>query len=158
MRSLCFLGRSIPDWPKLLHLYSRLKPGKTVFEWMKEFNVEALGIDVRRFTSFGVIKVYDHSSLFMFISTACRDFCVECTGILFIYLQIHWILPITFHNHQILWGRTNLQIQLLSPSELEASPKQAYAVPITVQYLQKNRCYAQDWFVSKVNRLFHSHP
>lgn len=27
---------------------------------MKEFDVEALGIDVRRFTSFGVIKVSVH--------------------------------------------------------------------------------------------------
>ncbi|KAF8201523.1 nitrogen permease regulator 2-domain-containing protein [Pholiota molesta] len=49
-------GRDIPDWPKLLHLYSRLKPGKTIFEWMKDYEVEELGIDVRRFTSFGVIK------------------------------------------------------------------------------------------------------
>ncbi|KAF9483818.1 NPR2-domain-containing protein [Pholiota conissans] len=48
--------RDIPDWPKLLHLYSRLKPGKTIFEWMKFYEVEDLGIDVRRFTSFGVIK------------------------------------------------------------------------------------------------------
>ncbi|KAH9993755.1 nitrogen permease regulator 2-domain-containing protein [Russula vinacea] len=37
-------GRSIPDWPKLLHLYSRMRPGKTS------------GIDIRRFASFGVIK------------------------------------------------------------------------------------------------------
>ncbi|KAF9246297.1 nitrogen permease regulator 2-domain-containing protein [Melanogaster broomeanus] len=49
-------GKSIPDWPKLLHLYSRLKPGKTVFEWMESHDVDELGIDVRRFTSFGVIK------------------------------------------------------------------------------------------------------
>lgn len=46
-----------PDWPKLLHLYSRLKPGVTVFEWMEEYEVQELGIDVRRFTSFGVVKV-----------------------------------------------------------------------------------------------------
>lgn len=50
-------GRQVPDWPKLLHLYSRLKPGKTVLEWMQEYEIERLGIDVRRFTSFGVIKV-----------------------------------------------------------------------------------------------------
>lgn len=50
-------GREVPDWPKLLHLYSRMKPGKTVLEWMQEHKVELLGIDVRRFTSFGVIKV-----------------------------------------------------------------------------------------------------
>ena len=46
-----------PDWPKLLHLYSRLKPGITVLEWMQEYNVQDLGIDVRRFVSFGVVKV-----------------------------------------------------------------------------------------------------
>ncbi len=50
-------GRSIPDWPKLLHLYSRMRPGKTVFEWMQDHDVRSLGIDVRRFASFGVIKV-----------------------------------------------------------------------------------------------------
>ena len=50
-------GRQVPDWPKLLHLYSRLKPGKSVLEWMQEYEIERLGIDVRRFTSFGVIKV-----------------------------------------------------------------------------------------------------
>ncbi|KAJ7097854.1 nitrogen permease regulator 2-domain-containing protein [Mycena belliarum] len=49
-------GRQIPDWPQLLHLYSRLKPGKTVLDWMKTHGVHDLGIDVRRFTSFGVIK------------------------------------------------------------------------------------------------------
>lgn len=49
-------GRKIPDWPKLLHLYSRLKPGKTIYEWMEEHSTEDLGIDARRFTSFGVIK------------------------------------------------------------------------------------------------------
>ncbi|KAI0780707.1 nitrogen permease regulator 2-domain-containing protein [Trametes elegans] len=49
-------GSVIPDWPKLLHLYSRFKAGKTVRDWMEEFEVHKLGIDVRRFTSFGVIK------------------------------------------------------------------------------------------------------
>lgn len=49
-------GRQVPDWPRLLYLYSRLKPGKTVLEWMQEYQIEQLGIDVRRFTSFGVIK------------------------------------------------------------------------------------------------------
>ncbi|KAF7967213.1 hypothetical protein HWV62_35138 [Athelia sp. TMB] len=49
-------GREVTDWPKLLHLYSRLRPGKTVMEWMEEYNVNELGVDVRRFTSFGVIK------------------------------------------------------------------------------------------------------
>ncbi|KAJ7632734.1 nitrogen permease regulator 2-domain-containing protein [Roridomyces roridus] len=49
-------GKPIPDWPQLLHLYSRLKPGKTVLEWMVKHEIHELGIDVRRFTSFGVIK------------------------------------------------------------------------------------------------------
>ncbi|KAJ6547683.1 nitrogen permease regulator 2-domain-containing protein [Mycena capillaripes] len=49
-------GCQIPDWPKLLHLYSRLKPGKTVLDWMETYDIHELGIDVRRFTSFGVIK------------------------------------------------------------------------------------------------------
>lgn len=51
------LGWVIPDWPKLLHLYSRFRAGKTVRDWMEEYDVHKLGIDVRRFTSFGVIKV-----------------------------------------------------------------------------------------------------
>lgn len=41
---------------------------------MKEYNVEALGIDIRRFTSFGVIKVYDYSSLFMFYLNGVQGF------------------------------------------------------------------------------------
>jgi nitrogen permease regulator 2-like protein len=49
--------KDVPDWPDLLHLYSRLKIGKTVYEWMDEYNVEGMGIDVRRFITFGVIKV-----------------------------------------------------------------------------------------------------
>lgn len=56
-RLTIWLGKNIPDWPKLLHLYSRLRPGKSIFDWIKEFDVEIMGIDVRRFTSFGVIKV-----------------------------------------------------------------------------------------------------
>jgi nitrogen permease regulator 2-like protein len=50
-------GKPLPDWPALLHLYSRLKPGKTVMEWVNEFEIYKHGIDVRRFVSFGVIKV-----------------------------------------------------------------------------------------------------
>ncbi|KAK0503410.1 nitrogen permease regulator 2-domain-containing protein [Armillaria luteobubalina] len=49
-------GRIILDWPQLLHLYSRMKPGITVFDWMDTHEVDKSGIDVRRFTSFGVIK------------------------------------------------------------------------------------------------------
>ncbi|TFK30149.1 nitrogen permease regulator 2 [Coprinopsis marcescibilis] len=49
-------SKTPPDWPDLLHLYSRFKIGKTVFEWMREYDVEQLGIDIRRFITFGVIK------------------------------------------------------------------------------------------------------
>ncbi|KAG7092567.1 hypothetical protein E1B28_008915 [Marasmius oreades] len=49
-------GSPIPEWPTLLHLYSRMKPGKTILEWMQAHAVNEFGIDVRRFTSFGVIK------------------------------------------------------------------------------------------------------
>ena len=51
------LGRSVPDWPKLLHLYSRMRLGKMIFEWMQDQDVHSLGIDVRRFASFGATKV-----------------------------------------------------------------------------------------------------
>jgi hypothetical protein len=54
---IAYLAKPVPDWPKLLHLYSRLKPGQTVLEWMEAYDVHSLGIDARRFTSFGVIKV-----------------------------------------------------------------------------------------------------
>ncbi|CAL1705090.1 unnamed protein product [Somion occarium] len=47
---------AVLDWPKLLHLYSRLKSGKTVYEWMQEYDVFNQGIDIRRFISFGVVK------------------------------------------------------------------------------------------------------
>ena len=53
-------GHAIPDWPQLLRLYSRFKPGKTILGWMKLYGVHQLGIDVRRFTSFGIIKVRKH--------------------------------------------------------------------------------------------------
>ena len=56
------VGNEVPDWPKLLHLYSRFKPGITVFEWMEEHEVCDLGIDVRRFASFGVVKVVHYST------------------------------------------------------------------------------------------------
>lgn len=49
-------GQRIPDWPKLLHLYSRFRSGKTVQQWMDAWDIHELGIDARRFTSFGVIK------------------------------------------------------------------------------------------------------
>ncbi len=49
--------REVSSWPDLLHLYSRLKAGITVYDWMQEHDVHRHGIDPRRFVSFGVIKV-----------------------------------------------------------------------------------------------------
>jgi len=40
----------------LLHLYSPLKPGKTLNTWIEEHSVIERGIDVQRFITFGVIK------------------------------------------------------------------------------------------------------
>lgn len=69
-------GCLIPDWPKLLHLYSRLKPGKTVLEWIQEYEVNTQGIDIRRFTSFGVIKVTETFTFKSFLIIP-RDSCGE---------------------------------------------------------------------------------
>ena len=57
LSSTTWIGFDIPGWSHFLFLYSRLKPGRTVFEWDEEHNVRKQGIDVRRFMSFGVIKV-----------------------------------------------------------------------------------------------------
>jgi hypothetical protein len=72
-------GHTIPDWPKLLRLYSRLKPGKTVFEWMESHDVHRLGIDIRRFTSFGVIKVMQSLYLSVAVFNCLRVSCEEYT-------------------------------------------------------------------------------
>ena len=50
------LGFAALSWPQLLHLYSRLKPGITIHEWIEENDLTSHGVDVRRFLSFGVIK------------------------------------------------------------------------------------------------------
>jgi hypothetical protein len=44
------------SWPALLRLYSKLLPGVTVHEWIERNNILAMGIDPRRFVSFGIIK------------------------------------------------------------------------------------------------------
>ncbi len=49
-------GYPLVDYPKLLHLFSTLRPGKTVNDWIEEQNVDELGVDPRRFVTFGVIK------------------------------------------------------------------------------------------------------
>lgn len=53
-------GYTPPSYPTLLRLYSLLRQGLTLHEWIEEneaeIDLDALGIDVRRFVSFGVIK------------------------------------------------------------------------------------------------------
>ncbi|WWD17980.1 hypothetical protein CI109_102426 [Kwoniella shandongensis] len=49
-------GFPLPEWPILLRLYSRLLPGVTIHEWIEAHEVLSLGIDPRRFVSFGIIK------------------------------------------------------------------------------------------------------
>ena len=49
-------GHTPPSWPELLGLYSNLQPGVTVHEWAEKLDILDLGIDPRRFVSFGVIK------------------------------------------------------------------------------------------------------
>ncbi|CED84605.1 Nitrogen permease regulator NLRG/NPR2 [Phaffia rhodozyma] len=46
----------MPPWPTLLKLYAALRPGLTLSDWSELHNVSSLGIDIRRFVSFGVIK------------------------------------------------------------------------------------------------------
>ncbi|KAF8263385.1 hypothetical protein EI94DRAFT_1740984 [Lactarius quietus] len=75
-------GRAIPGWPKLLHLYSRMRPGTTVFEWMQDHDVRSIGIDVRRFATFGVIKARTiHPPPCVRIShSTCRVSYAACTA------------------------------------------------------------------------------
>lgn len=49
-------GYALPTWPKLLSLYSSLRPSVTLNEWIEENDIDSIGIDVRRFVTFGVIK------------------------------------------------------------------------------------------------------
>lgn len=49
-------GYAMPTYPELLRLYSLLRAGKTLHDWIEENEVDAKGIDVRRFVSFGIIQ------------------------------------------------------------------------------------------------------
>ncbi|EPQ32193.1 uncharacterized protein PFL1_00390 [Pseudozyma flocculosa PF-1] len=49
-------GYPLPSYPELLRLYSLLRPGKNLHDWIEDNDVDAKGIDVRRFVSFGVIQ------------------------------------------------------------------------------------------------------
>lgn len=49
-------GHVAPPWPTLLNLYTALRPGVVLEQWIEERNVETMGIDARRFVTFGIIK------------------------------------------------------------------------------------------------------
>lgn len=49
-------GHTIPPWPTLLALYTALRPGVTLDQWVEDREAEDMGIDVRRFITFGIIK------------------------------------------------------------------------------------------------------
>lgn len=49
-------GYQLPTWPTLLRLYGSLRPSTTLNDWIDDNNIETIGIDVRRFITFGVIK------------------------------------------------------------------------------------------------------
>lgn len=49
-------GFGMVSWPELLRLYSLLRAGTTLADWVEENKVDEKGIDVRRFVSFGVIQ------------------------------------------------------------------------------------------------------
>ena len=49
-------GYPLASYPELLRLYSLLRPGKNLHDWIEENEIDAKGIDVRRFVSFGVIQ------------------------------------------------------------------------------------------------------
>ncbi|SYW81086.1 related to NPR2 - nitrogen permease regulator [Ustilago bromivora] len=49
-------GYGMASWPELLRLYSLLRAGTTLADWVEDNAVDEKGIDVRRFVSFGVIQ------------------------------------------------------------------------------------------------------
>lgn len=49
-------GYSPPSYPEILRLYSLLRAGTTLHDWVEDNDIDAKGIDVRRFVSFGVIQ------------------------------------------------------------------------------------------------------
>ncbi|CDW97206.1 hypothetical protein [Sporisorium scitamineum] len=49
-------GYSPPSYPEILRLYSLLRAGTTLHDWIEDNDIDAKGIDVRRFVSFGVLQ------------------------------------------------------------------------------------------------------
>lgn len=49
-------GYTPPSYPEILKLYSLLRVGTTLHDWIEDNDIDAKGIDVRRFVSFGVLQ------------------------------------------------------------------------------------------------------
>ncbi|SNX81591.1 related to NPR2 - nitrogen permease regulator [Melanopsichium pennsylvanicum] len=49
-------GYPTPSYPEILRLYSLLRAGTTLHDWIEDNDIDNKGIDVRRFVSFGVIQ------------------------------------------------------------------------------------------------------
>ncbi|TKY90510.1 hypothetical protein EX895_000508 [Sporisorium graminicola] len=49
-------GYTPPSYPEILRLYSLLRAGTTLHDWIEDNDIDGKGIDVRRFVSFGVIQ------------------------------------------------------------------------------------------------------
>lgn len=49
-------GWKEPSYPEVLKLYSLLRAGTTLNDWVEDNEIDAKGIDVRRFVQFGVIQ------------------------------------------------------------------------------------------------------
>lgn len=49
-------GFATPSYPEVLRLYSLLRAGTTLHDWIEDNDIDSKGIDVRRFVSFGVIQ------------------------------------------------------------------------------------------------------
>jgi hypothetical protein len=106
---------------------------------MKDYNVEALGIDVRRFTSFGVIKVYDYSSLFMFYLNGAQGF-LRRVHRYPVYLPPDPLDPSNNHSQPPnVAGADQLSNSTLVTKRARGPLRSKPAhPPITVRYLEKN--------------------
>ena len=82
-------GQRIPDWPKLLHLYSRFRSGKTVQQWMEAYDVHEAATStasLARMVDFGApikLRVKGDTS-----RERCNSFAVWASRYQIIYLYI----------------------------------------------------------------------
>lgn len=49
-------GYPTPSYPEVLRLYSLLRAGTTLHDWIEDNDIDSKGIDVRRFVTFGVLQ------------------------------------------------------------------------------------------------------